>query len=198
MTTSDLIDDLRSRINPAYANQLGTESYERRLCAEALEAQAEEIERLRETLQCIADADCMKTTEEPDALAARPMQRSVRRVVSEAEFAAAIRLKLLGVEAKAVVGPGRSGAVASVYASHILGIPFIPYGMRCPEHLRPLLIVDTARKSGATLRKAERQYGDGECVTVWCFDEPPRVRFWYERDAQAPNAKLTRAHKDTE
>jgi len=34
----DLIDDLRSRINPAYAAQLGTESYERRLCAEALDA----------------------------------------------------------------------------------------------------------------------------------------------------------------
>jgi len=37
MTPSDLIDDLRSRINPAYANQIGTESYERRLCVEALE-----------------------------------------------------------------------------------------------------------------------------------------------------------------
>ena len=63
VTTSDLIDDLRSRINPAYANQLGTDSYERRLCAEALEAQAEEIERLRETLQCIADADWRKWEE---------------------------------------------------------------------------------------------------------------------------------------
>ena len=47
MTPADLIDDLRSRINPAYAAQLGTESYERRLCAEALEQQKEEIEKLR-------------------------------------------------------------------------------------------------------------------------------------------------------
>lgn len=47
MTPNDLIDDLRSRINPAYAATLGTESYERRLCAEALEAQADEIARLR-------------------------------------------------------------------------------------------------------------------------------------------------------
>ena len=46
------------------------------------------------------------------------------RIVSEAEFRGAIRLRLLGVKALAVVGPGRSGAVASVYASHILGIPF--------------------------------------------------------------------------
>lgn len=37
MTPIDLIDDLRSRINPAYAATLGTESYERRLCAETLE-----------------------------------------------------------------------------------------------------------------------------------------------------------------
>lgn len=47
MTPRDLIADLRSRINPAYAAQRGTESYERRLCAEALEAQADEIARLR-------------------------------------------------------------------------------------------------------------------------------------------------------
>lgn len=35
--TQDLIDSLRSRINPAYAAQMGTESHERRLCVEALE-----------------------------------------------------------------------------------------------------------------------------------------------------------------
>ena len=57
------------------------------------------------------------------------VDRPVRRVVAEAEFAGVLRLKLLGVQAGAVVGPGRSGAVASVYASHILGIPFIPYGV---------------------------------------------------------------------
>ena len=32
-----LAQELRQRINPAYATQLGTESYERRLCAEAIE-----------------------------------------------------------------------------------------------------------------------------------------------------------------
>ena len=47
MTPEDLIADLRSRINPAYANQIGTESWERKLCADALEAQADEIERLK-------------------------------------------------------------------------------------------------------------------------------------------------------
>lgn len=37
MTAQDLIADLRSRINPAYANQRGTESHERKVCADALE-----------------------------------------------------------------------------------------------------------------------------------------------------------------
>lgn len=108
---------------------------------------------------------------------------NVMCIVSEAEFSCAIRLRLLGVKARAVVGPGRSGAVASVYASHLLGIPFLPYGAKCPEHLRPLLIVDTARKSGASLRRAERRYGGGDCVVVHVYDEPPRLRFWYERAA---------------
>ena len=112
------------------------------------------------------------------------------RIVSEAEFSGAIRLRLLGVKARAVVGPGRSGAVASVYASHILGVPFFPYGTACPDHLRPLLIVDTARKSGATLRKAERRYG-GDCVVVHVFDEPPRLRFWYEPEAHNEKSEPT-------
>ena len=48
--TQDLISDLRSRINPQYADRRGTESYERRICAEALEAQADEIKRLESML----------------------------------------------------------------------------------------------------------------------------------------------------
>lgn len=56
MTITDLIADLRSRINPAYAHTLGTESYERRMCAEALEAQQAEIEQLMYALENSADA----------------------------------------------------------------------------------------------------------------------------------------------
>lgn len=110
------------------------------------------------------------------------------KVVTEAEFAAALREALAGAVARGVVGPGRSGAIASVYASHMLGIPWIPYGTTCPPALRPLLIVDTARKTGSTLRKAERRYGDGETVTVYVFDEPPRVRFWYEPEGLRESA----------
>ena len=70
--------------------------------------------------------------------------------------------------------------MAAVYASHQLGVPFIPYGSPCPTHLGRLLIIDTARESGATLRKAERRYAGARPVVVACFEEPPRVTFWYE------------------
>lgn len=111
------------------------------------------------------------------------------RIVSEAEFADRIRGLLTGADGKpataygdvgCVTGPGRSGAVAAVYASHILHVPFIPYGAVAPAHLGRLLIIDTAMESGATLRKAERRYGDANPVVVACYREPPRVAFWYE------------------
>lgn len=118
------------------------------------------------------------------------------RVISEAEFANVLSTRLWNVQARAVTGPGRSGAIAGVYASHILGIPFIPYGEQCPDRLRPLLIVDTARKSGDTLRKAHSKYGPKACVVVWCYDEPPRVTFWYESSSNLrplPVGRLNRA-----
>ena len=100
--------------------------------------------------------------------------------VSETEFDYRIREMLADVEAGAVTGPGRSGAIAAVYASHILGIPFIPYGQKHPMHLGRLLIIDTARESGATLRKAERRYDGCTPLVIACYEEPPRVIFWYE------------------
>jgi hypothetical protein len=75
-------------------------------------------------------------------------------IVDEPEFVARLRLVLKSARIEnvgAVTGPGRSGAVAAVYASHMLGIPFIPYGARCPDQFQ-LLIVDTARESGRTRR----------------------------------------------
>lgn len=77
-----------------------------------------------------------------------------------------------------VTGPGRSGAIAAVYASHHLGIPFLPYGAEPPMH-REVLIVDTAVQSGRTLRKACRKYATSHCI--YAFNEPPRVKFWYEK-----------------
>ena len=105
------------------------------------------------------------------------------RIVGEPEFRAKMQKKLLEIdlsEVGSVTGPGRSGAVAAVYASHILGIPFIPYGATAPTKLGRLLIVDTARESGRTLRKAERKYEEADPIVVVIFEEPPRVAFWYE------------------
>ena len=82
--------------------------------------------------------------------------------------------------ARSVTGPGRSGAVASAVASYILRIPFIPYGAKCPPSLRPILIVDTARQSGRTIRKALKKYAPGGAICAIAFNEPPRVHFWYE------------------
>jgi hypothetical protein len=79
-----------------------------------------------------------------------------------------------------VTGVGRSGAIAAVYASHMLSIPFIHYGAKIPPHLGRLLIIDTARLSGRTLRKAAKKYAANKPAMLWIYDEPPRVMFWYE------------------
>lgn len=111
------------------------------------------------------------------------MGREHSRVVTEAEFNERIREALsdpIYNYVGCVTGPGRSGAVAAVYASHILGRPFIPFGQKAPMHLGRLLIIDTATESGATMRKAERRYGDCMPMTLAIYHEPPRVMFWYE------------------
>ena len=125
----------------------------------------------------------MAPTSNPPSLRS-PRIDDMARVVSEVEFRKVLHSKLEGLQPGAVTGPGRSGAIASAYASHVLGVPFLPFGTFCTHPLRPLLIVDTARKSGRTLRGALAQYHYAEPRAVWCFDEPPRVIFWYEASAK--------------
>ena len=110
-------------------------------------------------------------------------RRKWTRFIELDEFTATLYDVLDGCTAKAVTGPGRSGAIAAVHASHRLGIPFIPFGNKTP--IRPLLIVDTAVESGHTMRKAYRKYGGKDVELRAAFHEPPRVKFWYER--QVPN-----------
>lgn len=106
------------------------------------------------------------------------------RIVGEPEFAARLR-DMLGGDRIApdigwVTGPGRSGAIAAVYASHMLAIPFVPFGSSAPPELGRVLIIDTARQSGRTLRKAAKRYEAADPLVLWAYDEPPRVAFWYE------------------
>lgn len=105
------------------------------------------------------------------------------RVISEAEFAAKIQELLTEApdDVAWVTGPGRSGAIAAVYASHLLGIPFVPQGRTAPGRA---LLVDTARQTGKTLRKAARRIQAHDPFVWFGFEEPPRVYFWYE--AQKP------------
>ena len=58
MNIKKLITDLRSRVNPQYYDQIGTESYERHQCVMALESLLARIEVLRvQNAALRADAD---------------------------------------------------------------------------------------------------------------------------------------------
>ena len=58
MNIKELIADLRSRVNPQYYDQVGTESYERHQCVLALESLMARIDVLRtENAALRADAD---------------------------------------------------------------------------------------------------------------------------------------------
>lgn len=116
------------------------------------------------------------------------------RIVSEQEFSNRLRFELgfQGIwepltektEVGCVTGPGRSGAIAAVYASHLLRVPFIPYGQKAPPHLGRLLIIDTASLTGKTIRKAAKKYESARPMALVLFDEKDpaigRVAFWYE------------------
>lgn len=113
------------------------------------------------------------------------------RIVAEPEFRERLTLALQELPERAeigcVTGPGRSGAVAAVYASHLLGVPFIPYGRKPPFELNRLLIIDTARQSGKTLRKAMKSYHLHDPIDLAIYEEPPRVVFWYEHRGSEGN-----------
>lgn len=110
------------------------------------------------------------------------MQEQVVNLISEQEFYLELVQRLVKEPKEPcafVTGPGRSGALMSVYVSHLTGIPFLPYG-EMPYSTGRVLIVDTARKTGATMRKAMRKYADMNPVELVLYEEPPRVTFWYE------------------
>ena len=101
-------------------------------------------------------------------------------IIDESTFRSQVQLALTPLRGKvrSVTGPGRSGAIASVYASHFLGVPWLPATEKIPDKLQPVLVVDTAVNSGATLRKLAKKRGADLAIAF--FSEPPRVKFWYE------------------
>lgn len=122
----------------------------------------------------------------------------MKKYVSESEFREAMQKALAGVDTDAidfVVGAGRSGAIASAYVSHMTGIPFVAWNNRMPENSL-VMIVDTARFTGRTLRKAEKRYAKHghSTATIFAFDCPDtHFVFWYERDysVKATASQLT-------
>ena len=105
------------------------------------------------------------------------------RLITENEFKTALIAVLSCYKPPhfdAVTGAGRSGAIASVYASHALGARFVAYGDIVKPHEK-LLIIDTAKMTGKTMRKAAKKYSHvNELVTLTVYDSPIRHKFWYE------------------
>ena len=56
MDYQELIDDLKGRINPQYVDCIGTESYERKQCLDAIESLLAENARLKVELAKYRDA----------------------------------------------------------------------------------------------------------------------------------------------
>lgn len=104
--------------------------------------------------------------------------------VTEAEFSATVRHTLAGmVRPDFVTGPGRSGAVAAVYASYALSSPYIPHSTRPAESGETILVIDTVSMSGRTIRKAESRWKRlGYEVSSLVLYSSPTIRhhFWYE------------------
>lgn len=83
-----------------------------------------------------------------------------------------------------VTGPGRSGAVAAVYASHYLGLPFKPHKAGNYDDDTVCLVVDTVEYTGKTLRKAVSWYQRKGliCESAFAIKETRGHYFkmWYE------------------
>lgn len=111
----------------------------------------------------------------------------MRSQVSEKMFREAITAAMLDIgpaDFDFILGAGRSGAIAAVYASHLTGIPFVAWNNRLPENSK-VLIIDTAKQSGKTLRRAVARYNKlgHEAFSLPIFEcDNTHFIFWYERD----------------
>lgn len=85
--TRKFVDELRTRINPAYANQLGTESYERRLCAEAIESTLQRVDELLAALERLSIAAACRENTVGDPIRLIETRAELRSAIAEALIA---------------------------------------------------------------------------------------------------------------
>ena len=101
-------------------------------------------------------------------------------MITEEQFKASMQESIRDLKGRVlfVTGPGRSGAIAAVYASYYLGASFVPFGQPVPNK-GTILIIDTIEQSGKTLRKANKKYPDAIVMSVR-GKKPTREHFWFE------------------
>lgn len=116
--------------------------------------------------------------------------------ITEEEFRARLRMMchMEGLKRKKfdfVTGPGRSGAVAAVYTSHHLGIPYIPHKSGNYGNYKRCLIIDTAVYTGKTLKKSSNWHRKQglSVLSLALFKEEKKhyYKFWYENTAKSGN-----------
>lgn len=122
----------------------------------------------------------------PSPAPVRDLVHLTHRTVLEPEFQEEARIQLAAEifrTVDSVTGPGRSGAIAASYASHILGVPFLSYGVPPSSSVSHLLVIDTVWSTGGHLRRAMELYAPLVRTTSYAlFREPPLIKFWFERE----------------
>lgn len=93
-----------------------------------------------------------------------------------------------------VMGPGRSGAIAAIYASHILNIPWVPYGF-LPRAKGKGLLIDIAHTNALCLNRAVRRYRTRETETLLLFHTPDAIPvLWFQ--CPAISVKIFKREKE--
>lgn len=104
-------------------------------------------------------------------------------MISEADFIDRLKLVLEDPEfshAEWVTGPGRTGAMAAIYASHILNVSFVAYGHR-PKANGYVLVMDILNDNPRTMRRALKHYDICRPIPCIVFPEIENEGLWFEQ-----------------
>ncbi|MFO0958249.1 MAG: hypothetical protein U0800_12620 [Isosphaeraceae bacterium] len=86
---------------------------------------------------------------------------------------------LPAAEIGSVTGPGRQRRGGGLCLAPARGAVH-PRLSVSKTHLGRLLIIDTARRARDSRGRPSATYAEARPFVVACFEEPPRVAFWYE------------------